>query len=141
MPNFSKIAVPITKLLKKDCKFEWTKAYQRAFEELRDKLSTYPILRPPDWVKPFHVFYNTSNVAVGSALCQSTREKDKDQPIAYLSKKLTPTGRNYSTTERECLAMVFTVKKFRHSLMCNPVVFLRGSHTHQILGGPERNAS
>ena len=59
------------------------------------------MLRPPDWEKFFHVYYNASNVAVGSALCQSTGEKGKDQPIAYASKQLTPTERNYSTTERK----------------------------------------
>ena len=66
---FSKIVVPITRLLKKDCKFDWTEACQRSFEELRDKLSTSPVLRPPDWDKPFHAFCDASNVAVGSALC------------------------------------------------------------------------
>jgi hypothetical protein len=62
-------------------------------------------------------------VAVGNALCQSTGEKEKNQPIAYASKQLTPAERNYSTTERKCLSMVFSVKKFRHYLMCNLVVF------------------
>lgn len=95
---------------------------QKAFKELRDKLSTYPVLRPPDWNKPFHVYCDASNVAVGSALCELTRYKEKDQPIAYASKQSTPAKRNYSTTERRCLAMVFSVKKFRHYLMCNPVV-------------------
>ena len=69
------------------------------------------------------MFCDASNVAVGSALCQCTGEKGKDQSVAYASKQLTPVERNYSTTERECLAMVFLVKKVRHYLMCNPVVF------------------
>ena len=81
------------------------------------------MLRPPDWDKPFHVFYDASNMAVGSALCQSTGEKDKNQAITYASKELTPPERNYSTTERECLAIIFSIKKFRQYLMCNPVVF------------------
>lgn len=110
-------------MLRKESRFEWTDACQKTFEELRSKLSTYPRLRPPDWDKPFHVFCDASNVAVGSVLCQSTREKGKDQPIANASKQLIPAERNYSTTERECLAMVLLVKKFRHYLICNPVVF------------------
>ena len=72
IPDFAKIAIPITQVLRKDCRFEWSEDCQRAFEELRLKLSTYLVLRPPDWDKPFHVFYDASNVAVGSALCQST---------------------------------------------------------------------
>jgi hypothetical protein len=94
-----------------------------AFEELRDKLSTYPVLRPSDRDNHFHVFCNASNVAVGSALCQSTGENGKDQLIVYVSNQLKPAERNHSTTERECRAMVFSVKKFRHYLMCDPVVF------------------
>ena len=81
------------------------------------------MLRPPDWDKPFHVFCDANNVAVGSALCQSTWEKSKDQPIAYASKQLTPDERNHSTIEREPLAMLFSVKKFMHYLICNPAVF------------------
>ena len=123
IPNFTTIAVSITELLKNDCRFEWTKAYQRVFEELRSKLSTCPVSRPPDWDKLFYVFCDASNVVVGTALYQSTGEKGKDQSIAYASKQLTLAKRNYSTTERECLAMVFSVKKFCHYLMYNPVDF------------------
>jgi hypothetical protein len=68
------------------------------------------------------VFCDASNVAVG-ALCLSTEKKDKDQPLAYANKQLTPAKRNYFTTKRECLAMVFSVKKFMHYIMYNPVVF------------------
>lgn len=81
------------------------------------------VLRPFDWEKPFHVFCDVSNVAIGNALYQSTRKKGKDQPIAYHSKELTSAERNYSTTERECLAMIFSVQNFRHYLICNPIVF------------------
>ncbi len=101
----------------------WTEDCEKAFEELRARLSTYPVLRPPDWGKPFHVFCNASNVAVDSALCQATGEKENDQPVAYASKQVTPAEKNYSTTERECLTMVFSLKKFRHYLVCNLVVF------------------
>ena len=65
IPDFAKIAVPITQLFKKHCKFIWTEHCQRAFEELRARLSTYPVLRPPDWGKPFHVFCDASNVVSG----------------------------------------------------------------------------
>ena len=72
IPDFAKMAVPITPLLKNEYEFVWTKDCQRAFEELRAKLSTYPVLRPHDWRKPFHMFCDASNMAVGSALCQAT---------------------------------------------------------------------
>lgn len=122
IPYFAKIAVTIIQLLMKIYKFEWTEACRRALEEVRSKLSTYPVLRPLDWDKPFHVFCDASNVAVSSALCQLMEENGKDKLIAYASKQLIPIERNYSTTKRECLAMVFYVKKFYHYLICNPVV-------------------
>lgn len=81
------------------------------------------MLRPPDWDKLFHVFCNDSNVVVRSALYQSTGERGKNVFIPYASKQLTLAERNYSTTKRECLAMVSSVKKFCHYLVCNPVVF------------------
>lgn len=81
------------------------------------------MLWPPDWNKFFHVFCDASNVAVGSALYQSTSERGKNESIFFASKQLTPAEMNYSTTKRKCLAMVFSVKKFRHYLVCNPIVF------------------
>lgn len=71
-------------MLTNNCKFELTEACERAFEELTDKLSTYSVLRPPDWDKPFNVFCNASNVAVGSALCWSTGEKGKTDSLPML---------------------------------------------------------
>ena len=72
IPEFAKIAFLITHLLRKDRRFEWTKVCQRAFEELRSKLSTYPVLRPFNWDKFFHVFCDASYVTIGSALCHTT---------------------------------------------------------------------
>ncbi len=86
-------------------------------------MTTYPCLLPPNWDLPFHVYYDASKVAIGSVLCQPIGENHKVHPIAFASRQLTATERNYSTTERECLAMVFIVKKFRHYLLLNPVVF------------------
>lgn len=81
-----KIALPITKLLRKDNKFEWTDACQHAFDKLRGKLNTYPVMRPSRWNLSFHVFYNASMVAVGNALCQPTEIEDKNQLVAFASR-------------------------------------------------------
>lgn len=89
---------------------------------LKEKLTTFPCLLPLDWNKPFHVYYDASEVAVGSALCQPN-EDGKDHPIAFARKQFTNVERNYTITEQECLDMVFSVKKFRHYLLMNPVMF------------------
>ena len=79
-------AIPITKLLQKAVKFEWDSQCQEAFEVLKKDLSSYPVLRPPNWNLTFHVYCDASAVAVGSALCQPTREKGKDYPVAFASR-------------------------------------------------------
>ena len=67
IPGYANIALPITKLLRTDVRFEWTEACQHVFDELRGKLSTYPILRPPRWDLPFHVFCDANAIVVESA--------------------------------------------------------------------------
>lgn len=123
--DYATITLPITSLQKKGTKFIWTQACNDAFEVLKKELSSYPILRPPRWDLPFHIYCDASAVAVGSILCQLVEgpSKGKDHPIAYASRQLNLAEKNYSTTERECLAMVFLAKKFRHYLLSNKVVF------------------
>jgi hypothetical protein len=121
--DYASISAPLTNLIKKASKYEWTSECQLAFDALKKHLSTYPIVRAPDWNLPFHVYCDASAVAVGSTLCQPTGSDGKDLPVAFASKQLSPAEKNYTTTERECLAMVFSVKKYRHYLLLNPVIF------------------
>jgi hypothetical protein len=83
----------------------------------------YPCLLPPSWDLPFHVYCDASKVAVGSALCQPIGENQKVHLVAFSNKQLIVVERNYSTTEHECLAMVFSVKFFWHYLLLNHIVF------------------
>jgi hypothetical protein len=64
---------------------------------LKEKLTSFPCLLPLDWNKPFHVYCDASEVAVGSALCQPN-ENGKDHPIAFANKQLTNVEHNYTTT-------------------------------------------
>ena len=121
--DYATTALPLTNLLRKESKFEWTPECQKGFDELKRQLTTYPVLRPLDWDQPWHVYYDASAVAVGSALCQPAKDGGRDHPIAFASKQLTDAERNYTTTEREALAMVFSVKKYRHFLLMNKVIF------------------
>jgi hypothetical protein len=113
----------LTNLIQKNVKFEWTTTCQANFDELKRRLTTYPVLRSPDWNRPFHIYCDASSMAVESALCQPAEDGGKDHPIAFASKQLSAVERNYTTTEQECLAMVFSVKKYRLYLLMNPVVF------------------
>ena len=79
-------------------------------------LSQAPVVQPPDWTKSFHVFVDASDIAIGSVLMQLIEPKWY-RPVYYASRKLSKTERNYSTTEREALGMVYSVTKYRHYLL------------------------
>ena len=97
------------KLLKKDVKFLWNEECQQSLDTLKENMVTTPILLFPDWTKPFHVHVDASSIALGIVLTQP-REGGIDHPITYSSRKLSTAEKNYTTTEREGLAMVYALK-------------------------------
>lgn len=111
IPNFSKIAKPLTDLLKKDKAFTWLSKHQEAFNALKLSLCEEPILQYPDFNRPFILTTDASGYAIGGVLSQG--EIGKDLPIAYTSRVLNNAEQNYSTIEKECLAIVYCVSHFR----------------------------
>ncbi|KAM0724355.1 Retrovirus-related Pol polyprotein from transposon 17.6 [Formica fusca] len=109
--DFSKIAKPLTKLTKKTEKFEWTMEQQNAFEILKERLMTAPVLMYPDFNQEFIVTTDASDYAIGAVLSQG--KVGNDRPIAYASRVLSRAEQNYNTTEKELLAIVWAVKHFR----------------------------
>ncbi|XP_045479182.1 uncharacterized protein LOC123684075 [Harmonia axyridis] len=109
--NFSAIAKPLTNLLKKNQKFEWTNKCQKSFDQFKELLSKEPILQFPNFSETFILTTDASNDAIGAILSQGTI--GKDLPISYFSKTLNKAERNYSTTEKELLAIVEACKHFR----------------------------
>ena len=96
--NFSKIDLPLFKLLAKDVHFHWDTNCQTAFQKLKDKLSTTPILRGPNWAFPFHISTDASDTAIGASLGQ--KENLMTYVIYFISKNLTPAELNYTVTEK-----------------------------------------
>lgn len=121
--DFATHAHSLTNLIKKSVKFYWTLLCQKSYNELKKRLASAPVLKPPNWDQPFHVYCNAFAIAVRTALCQVTKDIGYEHPITYSSRQLTLTKCNYTTTERECLAMIFTFKKNRHYLLAILVVF------------------
>ncbi len=109
--------------------FEWTEAMSEAFGSLRDALCSASILAFPDMARPFIVATDASSYAVGAVLSQLDND-GREHPVQFASRCLSPAERNYSTFEREALAVVLAFKKFRPFLLSNKVTL----HTdHQAL--------
>src|SRR4051812_33590597 len=103
--DFSKISVPLTNLLEKDVPFVFDDDCKEAFETLKKVLTTAPIVQPPDWNLPFAIMRDASDFAVGAVLGQ--RIDKKLNVIHYASKTLDAAPKNYATTEKEFLAVIF----------------------------------
>ena len=111
IPQFAKMAKPLTHLTKLGVKFSWGDLQQKAFETLRDIIISDPILQYPDFNKPFIITTDASDYALGVVLSQGTI--GQDLPVAYASRTLNDAETRYSTTEKELLAILFGVEHFR----------------------------
>ncbi|CAL8988236.1 unnamed protein product, partial [Prunus brigantina] len=118
--DFSKIARPLCNLLAKDMDFVFDQNYENAFNALKKMLTTAPIIIPPDWSLPFELMCDASDYAVGAVLGQ--RVDKKPHAIYYASRTLNDAQLNYSTTEKELLAVIFALEKFRSYLITNKVI-------------------
>jgi len=101
--EFSRLARPLNDLTRKDVKFEWTKERQEAFDMLKKAITSSPVLIMPDLEKPFTVEADASLYGYGAILSQEF--EGKLHPIAYMSHSFTTSERNYSTYDRELLAV------------------------------------
>ncbi|KAL6420931.1 hypothetical protein ACFW04_013610 [Cataglyphis niger] len=111
IPQFSKTAKPLTDLLKKNNTFNWQQRQTEAFNILRNALCSEPVLQYPDFTKPFVLTTDASGYAIGGVLSQG--QIGKDLPIAYTSRVLNTAEQNYSTIEKECLAIIYCTNHFR----------------------------
>lgn len=111
IPNFSTITAPLTEITKKGRKFEWNESADKAMAEIKKILVSAPILSNPDYEKPFVIQTDASDIGMGGVLVQG--EGEDERVIAYTSAKFSATQRNYQTTERECLAVITAIEKFR----------------------------
>ncbi|CAN6544184.1 unnamed protein product [Malus baccata var. baccata] len=118
--DFSKIAQSLCRLLQKDVSFEFNEACEKAFKHLKELLTTAPIITPPDWSIPFELMCDASDYALGAVLGQ--RKHKHSHVIYYASRTLNDAQLNYSTTEKELLAVVFALDQFRSYLIGTKVI-------------------
>lgn len=113
--DFAKIAHPLHRLTEKNVLFKWNEDCNQAFNLLKQALTTSPILVYPCMEKEFILDTDASGTGVGAVLSQ-IQDNGKEHVIAYFSKALSKTERQYCVTRRELLAIVFAVKHFHHYL-------------------------
>ena len=113
IPNFASIAVPLTELTRKDQSNEvkWGPVHQSAFDQLKAAVTKEPVLRMPDFTRTFILQTDASQNGAGAALLQE--HDGTKHPVAYYSKKFSQRERSYSTIEKECLALIWGVRKFQ----------------------------
>ena len=118
--DFSKIARPLCRLLEKDTRFNFDESCKTAFEEIKIKLVQAPIMAAPEWDQGFEIMCDASDFAMGAALGQ--RKEKIFRIIYYASRTFNEAQENYSTTEKEMLAIVFACEKFRQYILGSHVV-------------------
>jgi hypothetical protein len=133
--TYAHLSLPLTELLAKDARWDWTPDRQAAFEHLKRSLAHPVTLAMPDFTKVFYLTTDASIKGISAILSQvdetelAKKRKDPTKrvkvpltPIAFASRKLTPAERNYETAEQEALALVWGTDQFRYYLLGNPFV-------------------
>lgn len=111
IPDFATVAEPWTRLLKKGARWEWGGDQDRALSQVRESLTTAPVLACPDFEQPFVLQTDASSVGLGAVLTQTLQGEER--VIAYASRALAGPETRYSVTEQECLAVVWAIRRFR----------------------------
>lgn len=110
--NFSSVVFPITEVLSSKKTFCWTEDANEAFRKIKQLLTTAPVLINPDFSRKFFIQCDASDFGIGAVLVQLDDEGN-ERPVAFMSKKLNSSQRNYSVTEKECLAALEAINRFR----------------------------
>ena len=116
VPNFSEQAIPIIALTRKNATFIWSEDCQEAFDSLKICLTNAPVLAHADPQKPYVLYTDASQGAVGAILAQKDNQA-QERVVHYLSQQLNRRQRNWATIEKEAWAIVFALKRLRQYLL------------------------
>lgn len=127
IPNYAITMSPLHALTKKNVTWEWTSEAEAAFCSVKELLVSAPILTCPDFNLPFIVQADASSYGIGSVLSQHFEEGEK--VIAYYSRSLTKAERNFTVTEKECLAVIWSIEKMRPYLEGSTFTVITDHHS------------
>lgn len=123
--GFAQLAAPLNELTKKNCEYEWNRERQEAFDELKKRLTSSPVLGLPTDEGEYVLDTDASDASIGAVLSQ--RQAGTEKVLAYGSRRLSAAERNYCVTRRELLAVVYFMKYYKTYLLGKPFV-LRTDH-------------
>lgn len=123
MPQFTMIAHPLHQLTRKSEESRWVQQCQQAFQELKDHLTSTPVVPFPSYSLLFRLYTNVSLTAIRSGLAQV--RADNVHIIAYASCTLLPSEKNYSAKKRECLGIMWALHYF--------FPYVAGTHVSDIM--------
>ncbi len=123
----SHLLAPLTGLVSPKAKWEWGEKQQSAFEEVKKTISQETLLNFPDFNKEFHIYTDASDYQLGAVIMQDNK------PLAFYSRKLTPTQKRYTTGEQELLSIVETVKELRNILLGQQLI-IHTDHKNILYG-------
>uniref|UniRef100_A0AAQ4P314 Reverse transcriptase/retrotransposon-derived protein RNase H-like domain-containing protein n=1 Tax=Gasterosteus aculeatus aculeatus TaxID=481459 RepID=A0AAQ4P314_GASAC len=129
--GFSATAAPLHALTSPQVAFHWSAEADAAFQELKRRFTTAPILTLPDPARQFVVEVDASNNGIGAILSQRAESDNKLHPCAFLSRRLTAAERNYDVGDRELLAVKAALEEWRHWLEGAQHPFLTGIKKYQ----------
>ena len=109
--DYAAISASLTELMKKGVVWEWTEIHQKSFDALKEALVGSEVIAYPDPTKPYKLFTDSSDYALGAVLVQCVNGVEK--VIQYVSKKLNPAQRKWAVIEKEAWAVVYALKKLR----------------------------
>jgi hypothetical protein len=123
IPNMATICIPLYNLTRKDVLWYWSDGCQKAFDELKQILSSNTVLRSADYTLPFILQCDASQVKKGiSAILSQVDKNGEERPVMYLSRKLTKAECNYTITELECLAVIWGCEECHVYLIGAPFI-------------------
>ena len=116
VPEFAKIAEPLHLLTRKNAKWLWATEQQEAFDDLKERLCSNNVMAHPNPQRGYILYTDACDYAIGGILVQED-DDGIERPIQYLSAQLTNTQRKWTTSEKECYAVVYCLDKLRCYLL------------------------
>jgi len=122
LPRLSTVCEPLRRLTDKNAVFDWLPQHEKAFEKVKELITNAPVLKYYDATCDVTIECDSSDVGLGAVLLQN------GQPVAFASRALTKTERNYAQIEKECLSIVFATTRFEHYILGKERIKIENDH-------------